>query len=932
MGSKSDNTVTVTHQVDSVFNDNSECSVVKKCGFTSNIVNSEVNTLNTDKQNGVFSRVFYNSMLRKQDVQSLLARGNKKKYLTGRMFRRGNQNNKCSPKRDNTISIQGMCESPLSVTHQKTKNSQHGIQKSAKHRHVQGVKSTMTSGHQKVAPLVDHNRCDNEVRPETMIVGGLFSSASANSNEVKGVKGCLTSGQGKVAPLGGHNRCDNELKPETMVVGGLFSPASVNSNEVKGVKGGLTSGQEKVAPLGWDNEITTSDNTNIAKQGLCFTPESGNGKQCKLTSEVTHKAMAIQNPSITLPCNKNKEHKLGGQTQDLALLYDVNGLDDDKFTNIVGNVFENQQALKVNNDYGPYFSLWRQQSRFDFGFIPLSSFILADHTEQTQPIQSPIKIHNLVKESGVYNFWGCRIPIQNQLNVDEWSRQLCGYWDTQLIDLITYGFPLDFNRKSPLKWEDRNHKSALDHPIDVDAYLREEIQHGAIMGPYSVHPINESHFSPFMTREKANASHRRVIIDLSWPKDASVNLGVDKNSYLATDFLLNLPTVDHITSELKNIGRGAHLFKVDVSRAFRHVKIDPSDYDVLGLKWKDLTYFDTCLPFGSRHGTQIFQRLSDAIRHMMRRQGFDVINYVDDFVGFGTPSVARRSYDALIQLLQKLGLEVSSKKLVPPSTKATCLGIEIDSEKCTVAIPPEKLRQISDMVDAWRHAKFCSKNQLQSLLGNLLYVQKCVKPARIFLNRMLELLRQNYDKNSITLTQNFRRDLRWFHRFLATYNGVSYFDHRKTDEILELDACLTGMGGRWGNKVYHLPIVNQFKNLAITQLEMVNILVAVKLFARDWQKRKICVKCDNLAVVQVLSKGKTKDPFLGACARNIWLIAATYDIDLSYVHIQGKLNCVADLLSRWQYSYANYAQLQRYIDNPIWCNVTQSFLDMDADI
>ena len=313
---------------------------------------------------------------------------------------------------------------------------------------------------------------------------------------------------------------------------------------------------------------------------------------------------------------------------------------------------------------------------------------------------------------------------------------------------------------------------------------------------------------------------------------------MDKNLYLATDFILNLPTVDHITKELKTIGRGAHLFKVDVSRAFRHVKLDSSDYDLLGIKWNDLTYFDTCLPFGSRHGTQTFQHLSDAIRHMMLQLGFDVLNYVDDFVGIGTPSIARRSYVALIELLQKLGLEVSAKKLVPPSTKAVCLGIEIDSENCTVAIPPDKLRQICDMVNEWRQLHFCSKRQLQSLLGNLLYVQKCVKPARIFLNRMLELLRQNYDKNSITLTHGFRRDLRWFQKFLTTYNGISYFDHKKVDEVLELDACLTGLGGRWGDKVYHLPIVDQFKNLAITQLEMVNILVAVKLFATGWQKKK----------------------------------------------------------------------------------------------
>ena len=50
-----------------------------------------------------------------------------------------------------------------------------------------------------------------------------------------------------------------------------------------------------------------------------------------------------------------------------------------------------------------------------------------------------------------------------------------------------------------------------------------------IMGPYSTHHIPHGHFSPFMTREKSNAGHRRVIIDLSWSQDAPVNLSIDKN-------------------------------------------------------------------------------------------------------------------------------------------------------------------------------------------------------------------------------------------------------------------------------------------------------------------------------------------------------------------------------------------------------------------
>ena len=38
-------------------------------------------------------------------------------------------------------------------------------------------------------------------------------------------------------------------------------------------------------------------------------------------------------------------------------------------------------------------------------------------------------------------------------------------------------------------------------------------------------------------------------------------------------------------------------------------------------------------------------------------------------------------------------------------------------------------------------------------------------------------------------------------------------------------------GGRWGNAVYHVPVTDQHKNLAIKQLEMLNTLVALKIFA-----------------------------------------------------------------------------------------------------
>ena len=140
-------------------------------------------------------------------------------------------------------------------------------------------------------------------------------------------------------------------------------------------------------------------------------------------------------------------------------------------------------------------------------------------------------------------------------------------------------------------------------------------------------------------------------------------------------------------------------------------------------------YVNMCLPFEMRHESQIFQHLSDAVRYVMHQKGFCVIAYIDNYVGMGVPDITHTSFNTLFQLMGNLGLTISDKKLVAPSTKVVCLGILIDIEKGTVSIPPDKLHQ-SHTVCQWLTKTSCAKRQLQSIFGMLFY--KCVKLAHAF--------------------------------------------------------------------------------------------------------------------------------------------------------------------------------------------------------
>ena len=82
---------------------------------------------------------------------------------------------------------------------------------------------------------------------------------------------------------------------------------------------------------------------------------------------------------------------------------------------------------------------------------------------------------------------------------------------------------------------------------------------------------------------------------------------------------------------------------------------------------------------------------------------------------------------------------------------------------------------------------------------------------------------------------------------------------------------------RQTSKVLSEQNVGNVGNLDIVHLKMVNIVLALRLFAQYWTGTRILIKCDNDAVVKVLNAGKARDPYLGACARNVWYMAALSD-------------------------------------------------------
>ena len=547
-----------------------------------------------------------------------------------------------------------------------------------------------------------------------------------------------------------------------------------------------------------------------------------------------------------------------------------------------------------------------------------------------------LDIARIVLESGQPNYKQARIPIKSGLNLEAWESRLASYPDRRLFQYLKFGFPLSINKGARLGNSSiTNHFSARQFPNAIDQYLGKEIELGAIWGPFTPPMDLKIHCSPLMTRPK-DLNKRRVILDLSYPQGASVNDYVSKDRFDGYAFMLRFPSMDDIVEEIKKRGRDVSLAKIDVARAFRNLRVDPADALNFGIEWQGSTYLDSAAAFGWTHGSAAYQLLSDAIAFFMAQQGHKMFPYIDDYIIVTSEAQADKAFTYLSQLLEELGLPMNSDKKNPPTKRMSCLGIVIDTSANTLSIDPQKLETIHRECIQVRHKQFLSKRAFQSLLGKLLYIHKCVEPSRMFINRMLALFRENYQVARIPLTEEFHKDLTWFITFLPRFNGITYIKKTKimNHRSLHVDASLTGLGGIWGTEVYATPvspIVGQ--KLKIVHLEMLNIVVALRLWAPEWAHSTVKFFCDNWAVVQVVKTGKTRDAFLGACSRNIWLLAATYDIALQIEHIMGKKNIYADALSRIYSDKPINPQLVQYLRNNFcWRQIPEQFLNLDLHV
>ena len=165
--------------------------------------------------------------------------------------------------------------------------------------------------------------------------------------------------------------------------------------------------------------------------------------------------------------------------------------------------------------------------------------------------------------------------------------------------------------------------------------------------------------SPLSIRVKKDSADRQVILDLSFPMGEAVNDSIPKDTYMGLESKLTFPKTNHFVLRIFQLGPGYYMFKVDLSRHFRQMPLDPGDYSLIGYVIDGNIYFDKVLPMGMRSAPYIAQRITNAIAHIHRSLEYFILNYVDDFIRAELENKIWAAYNALTQLLDSLKVENS---------------------------------------------------------------------------------------------------------------------------------------------------------------------------------------------------------------------------------------------------------------------------------
>ncbi len=283
--------------------------------------------------------------------------------------------------------------------------------------------------------------------------------------------------------------------------------------------------------------------------------------------------------------------------------------------------------------------------------------------------------------------------------------------------------------------------------------------------------------------------------------------------------------------------------------------------------------------------------------------GVRILNYLDDWLILAQSREQLGDHrDLVLRHLSQLGLRVNwEKSKLSPVQRISFLGVELDSVSMTARLTEEHAQAVLNCLSSFRGRNVVPLKLFQRLLGHMASAAAVtplgllhMRPLQHWLHSQVPRWAWRSCRLRVGITQQCRRSLSPWTDLAFLRAGVS-LEQVSRHTVVTTDASSTGWGSTCNRQLWTGPRLL----LHINCLELWAVHLALRQFRPLLLGKHVLVRTDNTAAVSYINRlGGIRSHHMSQVARHLLLWSHTQFKSLRAVHILGKLNHAADVLSR----------------------------------
>ena len=371
----------------------------------------------------------------------------------------------------------------------------------------------------------------------------------------------------------------------------------------------------------------------------------------------------------------------------------------------------------------------------------------------------------------------------------------------------------------------------------------------------------------------------------------------------------------------------------DLRSAYRMLPLAPESWPLVIMKAvnpvTNMTQYlvEKHLPFGGSISCSHFQRFSNALKHLVEYSTggrYRVTNYLDDFL-FVAETRSRCNYlvREFLRICELIHFLVSMEKTEWASTQVVFLGILLDGESKTLAVPENKRQKAINLLSNFMDRKRATVHELQALCGYLNFLNRAIFAGRAFTRRMYAkyavIVRNGQDAklkkhHHVRLDKEFKFDCAVWKKFLTCPDAIvlnrpmiDRHAFKTAKEIRFYSDASAGenrgfgciLGKNWLFSQWEPGYICMYKP-SINYLELYALCAGILTWEEQLKNCRITIFCNNTSALGMVNEFTSSCPNCMFLLRMLALNGLQYNRRIFVKYVESAKNDLADSLSRIQ--------------------------------